>query len=253
MFNRIRFLTLMLLAAGAVAVLSQPASAQRGGGRRGGFGRMFRGGYHQVALATLPEVQENLKLTDEQKTSVDELNEAFNDARREARGDGDGGGGGGGRGGFGQLTDEQREALNKVNAEYLAKLNEGLEEAQRTRLQEIYVQANGTSLFAGFAPDEAVVAELKITDEQKEKLAEVSDDNRQVMRDSAGDLQDLSDEERDAEVADIIKEADDALLAVLTDEQREAFTKMQGEKIELDLSQLRGRFGRGGGRRGGGI
>src|SRR5262245_29267696 len=76
--------------------IAQVADAQQGQGRRGG-GRGFggRGGGFGVSSIQLaaesPEVQEALKLTDDQKTKVGEINDKLRDDRRELF---QGGGGG---------------------------------------------------------------------------------------------------------------------------------------------------------------
>jgi Spy/CpxP family protein refolding chaperone len=233
-----------------LAVCADSASAQ--GGRRGGgrgFGGFGFGGrsYHQIELATLSEVQENLKLTDDQKTKVSELNDEFREERRNQGFGGRGGGGGGGN------FEEMMAARAKMNADFAAKLNDALEEPQQKRIQEIYVQVNGTNTLT----EEPMAMALKLSDDQKEDLQVALDDQRQAMRDAFQDFQDMSDEERTAELAKLNKERDEALLAVLTDEQKSQFETMKGEKLEIDLEPLQqrgfggGRGGFGGGRRGG--
>lgn len=218
-----------------VAFVAESAQAQGGGRGRGGFGRRFGRTTHQIELAGLPEVQAELNLTDEQKTKVADLSDEFNEERR---GQGFGGGGGGAEG---------RAERAKLNADYAAKLNEALDEVQQKRIQEVYVQVNGAAVLM----DEPMVTALKITDEQQASLETALDDQRQAMRDAFQDMQDLSDEERTAKMDEINKARDEALLAVLTDEQKTEFEALKGEKLEIDMSQLRqfGRGGRGGGRR----
>jgi Spy/CpxP family protein refolding chaperone len=229
-----------ILAISLTAACCESASAQGRGGRggRGGFG-MFGRNIHQIDLATLPEVQEELALTDEQKTKVADLNDEFREERRALGGGG--GGGGGGRGGFSPEAMAERAALN---AEFASQLNEALEEAQQKRIGELYVQANGTAALS----DEAIVAALMLTDEQKEELDDVRQDNREAMQDAFDP--DASREEQMATMEELRKENDEALLAVLTDEQRKAWDEMKGETLEMDLSSLQRRGGRGG--RGGG-
>jgi hypothetical protein len=205
---------------------------------------MFGRTTHQITLAALPEVETDLKLTEEQKTKIATLSEEFDEERRGQFGRGGGGGGGGG------FSEEARAARAKMNADYAAKLNEALDEAQQKRIQEIYVQVNGASLLT----DDAIAAALAITDEQKEDLQTALEDQGQAMRDAFGDWQNLSDEERTAKMDELNKARDEALLAVLTDEQKTKFDSLKGEKLEIDMTQLRqfGRGGRGGGFGGGG-
>lgn len=230
------FLTLAL-AAIVLAAAADSANAQGGGGRgRGMRGFGFGGTTPQLTLAALPEVETALKLTDEQKTQIADLSDEFDDERRNAFG-----GGGGGGGGF---SEEARAARAKLNADFAAKLNALLEEPQQKRLQEIYIQVNGTPALL----DDAVVTALKISDEQKDKLNDALADQRQAMMDAMQDFRDMSPEERNEEMAELNKERDDALLAVLNDDQKSQFEAMKGEKIDIDMSQLRRGFGgRGGG------
>jgi hypothetical protein len=218
----------------AVLMVAHEAMAQRGGGR--GFGR--RGGFQtsRVQLATLPEVQTALNLTDEQKELVASLDEERSEARRGGRR------GGGGGGGFDfRAFMEERE---KQDAELAAKLSEKLEESQNDRLTEIYVQVNGTNSLA----DKQVQAKLEITEEQVGKLADAREENNEAMRDAFQDFADMSQEERQQTTDELREESNERLLAVLTDEQKSSFEALKGEELEIDMSQLRG--GRGGGRGG---
>ena len=73
-----------MCAAAVVAVVVEPVSAQRGGG--GGFGR-FRA-FSPATIATLDEVQTELKLSDEQKTQIATINEEMRDEMRDLFGGG---------------------------------------------------------------------------------------------------------------------------------------------------------------------
>jgi Spy/CpxP family protein refolding chaperone len=234
MTRRLARAAYLLAAIAVLAILADAASAQGGGRGRGGrgFGRGFRA-FHQVELATLPEVQADLKLTDEQKTKVVELSDAF---REERRGQGGRGGGGGG------FSPEAREAQAKLNADFAGKLNEVLDDAQDARILGIFAQVNGTSALT----DAAVAAALALSDDDQKKLAAVADEQRQAMRDSFQDSQDLSDDERMAKFDELNKARDAALLAALTDDQRAKFEALKGDKLEVDTSSLQGRGGRGG-------
>jgi Spy/CpxP family protein refolding chaperone len=250
MRRQIFTLACLLAVAALLAAAADSACAQGGGGRGGRGGRGFGFGgrgrtIHQIQIAQLPEVQANLKITDEQKTKIADLSDEFDDERR-----GQFGGGGGGGGGFGGgFSEEARAARAKMNADYAAKLNELLDEAQQKRLQEIYVQVNGTSLLTG---DDMIAGELKITDEQKGDLQTALEDQRQAMMDAFQGWQDMTNEERTAKIDELNKARDAALLAVLTDEQKQQFEDMKGEKLEIDMTQLQGGFGGRGGFGGGG-
>jgi hypothetical protein len=212
-----------------VLAITPLAEAQRGRGR-GFFGRAFT--VSKVNLASAEQNQAALKMSAEQKTKVTEIAEAYQTESRELRQDA-----GGDRAAI-------REDMQELNNETNEKLMAALDEAQQKRLGELYIQANGASLLT---TDEKLQESLKVTADQKAKLAEVSEANGEAMREAFQDFQDLSQEERREAFAKQRAEANEKLLAVLTEEQRGAFGKMQGEKMELDMTQLGGRgFGRGG-------
>jgi hypothetical protein len=202
-----------------LATFTQSAHAQRAG-----FIRLFRP-YHQVVLAQLDEVEAELKLTDEQQTKAVELNDTLNEERgalfQEAAGD----------------FDSIREDMATLNEEIAAEFNEALDETQKKRLQEIFVQANGAAALF----DEKVAAALELTEAQVEQLYE----NRSASRgDFQGiDWQSLSEEEVDAKVDELIAGQDEKYAAVLTGEQPAEFEKLQGEKIEIDLGNMPNPFG----------
>lgn len=199
------------------------------------MGRGFRA-IHQVELATLPEVEADLKLTDDQKTSVADLAESFRDERRGLRG--------GGGGGF---SEEAREAQAKLNADFATKLGEVLDDAQDARILGIFIQVNGTTALN----DAAVLAALALDADQQQQLRDVAREQRQAMFDAFRDMQDLSDEQQAAKRDELVKARDAATLAVLTDEQRTKLDELKGNALEVDASSLqRGRGGFGGGRRG---
>lgn len=202
---------------GALISLSAvPAHAQRGGG---GWGRMFQ--LPAVTLAQLDAVQKDLKLSDEQKQQVTELNEKLNEERRELF-----------QGGQGGDREQFREKWTKFNADATNSFNEILDDAQEKRAQEIFIQVNGPAVLV----QESVSEPLKITEEQKEHMQDVLAASRDEFMDAG--LRDMEREEAAKKIAELNAARDEKLLAVLTDEQREQFGKMQGEKIEVDLSKL---------------
>jgi hypothetical protein len=213
-------LTLRSASALAVAALLaslnvSPAHAQRGGG----WGRMFQ--LPAVTLAQLDAVQEELKLSDEQKKQVAELNEKLNEERQELFSGGPGGD-----------REQFREKWTKFNADAANSFNEILDDAQEQRAQEIFIQVNGPSVLV----QESVSEPLKISDEQQEQLQEVLAASREEFM-GAG-LRDMEREEATKKIAELSAGRDEKLLAVLNDDQRAQFEKMQGAKIEIDLSEL---------------
>ena len=191
------------------------AHAQRGGG----WGRMFQ--LPAVTLAQLDAVQEDLKLSDEQKKLVTELNEKLNKERQELF-----------QGGPGGDREQFMAKWTKFNADAANSFNDILDDAQEQRAQEIFIQVNGPSVLV----QESVSEPLKVSDEQQEQLQEVLAASREEFM-GAG-LRDMEREEAAKKMAELGASRDEKLLAVLNDDQRAQFEKMQGAKIEIDLSEL---------------
>ncbi len=242
------------------------AQGRRGGGR----------GVSRTALIMVDQVQEELEISDEQKTSLSELPGANRGRRgggerggergkrgggergerggdRGKRGGGERGerggrggggerggrggrGGGGERGGRGQQTAEQ--AQEEIDA-----LKEVLLPHQMTRLEEIYIQVLGATALR----DPMVMKALEITEEQTSEMQELQDEMREEMR----DLRDSTDPE---DMQDKLKEMTEELtkdtMALLTDDQSKKLEEMKGDKFELPEDAMpRGRGGRRGGNR----
>jgi Spy/CpxP family protein refolding chaperone len=194
-------------------VAALPANAQQGGG---GWGRVFQ--IPAVTLAQLKDVQEELKLTDEQKEEVAKLNDKLNEDRRELFQSGD--------------REQFREKWTKINSDASDAFEKLLDDDQAARAQEIYVQVNGPAVLA----DEKVAGKLELSDEQKEALRDVMAASRETFM-GAG-LRDMDREAAAAKIDELMASRDEKLLEVLTDDQRAQFEKMQGEAIEVDLSEL---------------
>lgn len=266
----------MLCGAALLVCFAAAAMAQEGGqgrGRGGGFGGF--GGASRLALLRIEAVQKELDLSADQIAAIQKLSEELRPMR--------GGGGGGGEGApprrrrnqgdnndarLGapaqwyfvqqdqprrQISDEDRarfreqaEARAKKEREELAKI---LKPDQLKRLNEIYLRVAGTAALN----DSEVAKQLEISDEQKEKLGKVREEamtsNREEMRElfQSGDREKIQ-----ARMAEIRKATDEKILAVLTDEQKKKFEDMKGKPFELPEGALRGAFGGGAGRRGGG-
>jgi hypothetical protein len=185
-------------------------------------------------LAALPEVETELKLTDDQKSKIKAISEQLvTDTRGLFGGGGD--------------PSETREKMEQLNKDASAKVDAVLDATQQKRMQQIEIQVNG----AGALNNPAVADQLKLTDDQKKQLAEARDANFQTIRDAMGDMGSMSREERQAKGAEMRKAADEKLLAVLTDQQKTEFEALKGAPLTIDLSQLRRGFGRGGGGGGG--
>ncbi|WP_437230575.1 Spy/CpxP family protein refolding chaperone [Planctomicrobium sp. SH661] len=252
---------LMLLAA-MPAFAQGPGGGPGRGGRGfgggpggGGFGGGFGGGGSPYRLLANPAVQEELSLTDEQKTKATALLESMREAQR-GNGPGEGN-----RENFRNLSEEQRrerfaamakefeERNAKVNAEFKPKFAEVLDEVQRERLQQISWQSQGIRALN----DPELATALGLSQEQKEKIAAVLTENRGPGfgggRGGNGGpgANPPSEQDREARRAEFQARAEklnaDAK-AVLTDAQKTEFANLLG--AEFDVSKLRGQGGPGG-------
>jgi Spy/CpxP family protein refolding chaperone len=215
--------TLVGLLALVALLIATPLMAQqrgRGFGRGGGFG------ITKAALLGNENVQKELEIVADQKEQIAAIVEEARQGRR------------GGRGGQ-DLSDEEREKLRKERADRATAIDKKIDAVlvaqQKTRLNEIYVQALGTMAFS--TPE--IAKELGIGEDLQEKIA---DARRQAFQDAA-----------DAGPEGFAKaraESEKAVLALLSADQKAKFGKMKGKPVSFDLTTI-GRGGRGG-RRGGG-
>lgn len=195
-------------------VVAETASAQGG---RGSFRRLF--GVAKAQLATLPEVQTELKMTDEQKSRVEEINDQLGEDRRSLWGTG-----------FGRFS-EIRGDLEKLNTEASVDVDKVLDESQRKRLQEISIQQNG----ARSLHEADVIAALKLSDEQQAKLKAAGEENSKAFEEAFSEGGRENWRERAGELAE---QSEKRLIGVLTDEQKTAFEAMKGTELAVDLSPI---------------
>jgi hypothetical protein len=223
-----------LLAVGLLLVSAVAEAQERGGRGRGGFG--FGGGGSLLMIVSNDAVQSELKLDDAKKAEVAKVAEEL---REQFRGGGRGQGGGGqGRGDFQARMQEQAKLAQE-------KLTSILSAEQMTRLKQIQYQVVGV---LGAAQNADLAAALSLDDATKSKLAALSDEQREAMRDLREAVQDGS-VQRDAmstEMEKVRKELEEKALALLSSEQKAKYTELVG--APFDVSALRGRGGFGGGR-----
>ena len=212
-FTAIAALALLLV------VAENSFAQQQGRGR--GFGRGFN--VSQPQLASLEQVQTELKVTAEQKSKITEANETLSSKRRELFQ--------GGNQGNQDNRADRREQLERATAEATEQVRAALDETQQKRLREIWIQVNGTAVL----DEEPISKELKITEQQRDQIAEA---RREAFEGALQNFRDLSAEERREKFQEARSEAEKKALAALTAEQRQQFEKMQGEKIEIDIRQL---------------
>ncbi|MFO0896303.1 MAG: hypothetical protein U0836_02640 [Pirellulales bacterium] len=236
--KRFQLVGLVALALVAVATVGE---AQEGGRRGGGRG-MFGGGGDLLTIVSNEAVQSELKLDDAKKAEVAKVVEEL---REQFRGGGRGQGGGGQGQGGGAEFQARRQEQAKQAAE---KLKAVVSEEQFKRLQQLQYQVIGV---LGAAQNADLAAALSLDDATKQKLAALSDEQREALRDLREAVRDGS-VQQDAvrtEMEKVRKELEEKAMALLTSEQKAKFTEVVG--APFDVSQLRGRgMGLGGGRGG---
>ena len=218
------FVPMMALALGAVlataAVAQAPQGAQRGFG-----GGLSRGSL--LGLLRLEQVQKELKLSEENVAKVTELREKLGAEMQEK---------------FTALREiddreQRRTKLTELSGESDRKAREQLREVlsreQIMRLYQIRMQVRGAlaSLNNHF-----VVRRLELTEEQQTKLSELQMETRNKTSEMRQDLREQSQEQRREAMHKLRQdrnEANEKALGLLTDEQKNRFEEMKGEKFEL--------------------
>ncbi len=224
------FCGLLVCATTAEVTYAQRGGAGGGGGRGGFGGQQTR---TRFELATLPEVQADLKLNDEQKKlAADQLAK-----QREKRaalvpaGGAGGGGGGGGGAGFAAMQAE----ITKINTELEAAFVAKLDDAQKSRMHGLIVQVNGAA--ALLDPD--IAKALDVNEEQLGKLKSANDANRTARREAMQGFQDMSPEQRTEATAKLTATESKSLMGLLTEAQVKKLETLKGAALTIDQTPLR--------------
>src|SRR5438874_8537260 len=158
-----RAITRLLPALALSALLAGAAGAQ-GFGRSGQGFRMGGG----AMLVMAPDVQKDLKLTDAQKAQVRGAIQKMQGAIQALFQQGPNG-----------SQEERMQAVQKLQAEQQKTIDGILNPDQRKRLREIQFQQQGGMALAN--PE--VANELKMTDDQKQKVGAILQQQQQAVRD----------------------------------------------------------------------
>ncbi len=218
----------MVFVLGGVLLASAAQAAEgRAGGARRGSRTMGRGSL--LGLLRSKQVQKELKLTEEQTGKVTEVSKKLMEEMRKQSA------------ALQEITDrEQRQAKrtelsNQLDRKAREQLRDVLSREQIMRLYQIRTQVRGVVATLG---NEFVARRLKLTDEQKKKVAEIAQSTQQKQRELYAGLRGADQEARGkamGKLRELRQKADQEALAVLTAEQKEGFKKMQGEKFELQM------------------
>jgi Spy/CpxP family protein refolding chaperone len=203
----------LVLAAVAAAVIVMPAAAQ---GRRG-----FGGFGGPGALLGIPNVQKEIKLTEEQLKKYEEFNKGNESKRQEMRE------------AFQNMDREKAQEIQKELAAATEKfIKDTLNADQSKRLKQISRQANGPNAFT----DEETAKELKLTDEQKDGIKKIVEDLGSQSKEAFTGA-DFQDQEAMAalrkKVQGMRTEATEKITKMLTADQKKTWKDLTGDKFDL--------------------
>jgi hypothetical protein len=219
-----RNLCKLTLTLALVALMASPALAQRQrpGGGRGGF-RLT-----PDMLLTNKSVQEELKLSKDTQEKLAAVAKKRGELFRNR-----------------DLSREDREKAMKEIGEQTKKIREGLTSAQQKRLKQISIQAQGLRAFS----DKDVQSALKLTDEQKTAIKDITEGIQKKVQEETKDLQGRERFTKGREIRQKLnKEAMGKIASKLTSDQKKTWKELVGKPFEIKFEG----FGRpGGGRRGG--
>jgi Spy/CpxP family protein refolding chaperone len=210
----------------------RPGFPPGGGFPGGGFG--FGGG-GPVGLLNSKLVKSEIKITEEQEVKLKDVTASIGEKAKEA---------------FAKYKDLPREEVRAKMAEVGAEVSKiaykelggVLKPEQVDRLKQIGVQVGGVSAYR--TPE--VEAALKLTDDQKAKIKETLDEYRKDQRELRDELGLTGfgpprDKEKAAEFekknAALVKEATDAIVGALKDEQKAAWKTLTGEPFDVKKFQ----------------
>ena len=199
-----------------LSVCSESVMGQQRGG--GGRGPQTRARYE---LATLTEVQAELKLNDDQKKLAKDLLAKQREKRQSFTQGGD--------------FQAMRAELAKMNAEFDAELMAKLDEKQNARMHGLIAQVNGASALL----DPAIAKALGVTDEQMKKLKATNDANMTARREAMAGLRDMTAEQRQEATAKLAEQESKLLLADVGDDLKKKLEDLKGTALTIDQAPLR--------------
>jgi hypothetical protein len=206
-----------ILTLGLVVLAASPAFAQRQPGGRG------QQPMTAARLLTIDKVQEELKLTDDQKAAITKVTDKYKDDIATARADRSDAG----RAKMTELRKAQSDDLTKA-------LPDILKPDQIKRENQLLVQAAREQ---AFTKDDVATA-LKLTDDQKKTIKDSADtlqkDIMELMQ-SAGQGADRAATFTKART--LRQEGLDKIVNGLTDEQKKTWKDLTGEKFEFPAPQ----------------
>ncbi len=216
-----------VLGAALLAAAAQAAEGRAAGARRRSGIMDWRASIS--FLLSQEQVQKELKLNEEQTGKVKQMVQKLREEMREQWTS------------LREITDQEKRSAkmaelgDQMNRKARTQLQDVISREQMRRLYQIRMQIRGPVYTLN---GKRSATRLKLTDEQRKKLAEIDKGLQQKVSEAIKGLRGLSQEERGkrfAELGKLRQKADQDALKLLTAEQKEAFEKMQGKKFELQM------------------
>jgi Spy/CpxP family protein refolding chaperone len=203
----------------AVTVLTMavliPAMAQPPAGRPGGpFGGRLGGPMLMVGLLRSPQVQQELKLTDQQRQQLEQLGEQWREKMRGLRD---------------LPPEERRQKVEGMRAEVEKQLATILNEQQMKRLKQIALQVEG---YAALERPE-IADQVGLTKEQRQKIRDIlrqaDEKRREAFQQGQGDRQAAFQRMRE-----IRQWVDGEIEKLLTAEQKKKWQELVGAPFKFE-------------------
>jgi len=210
-----RSLCKLTLTVALVALMASPALAQRQRPPRGG------GGGFRANLLLNKSVQEELKLSTDQKTKLEgiqkKMREAFTGGRDLSR----------------EERQEKMQKVMKETGEETKKVRDSLSSEQQKRLKQIETQQMGIRAFS----DKDVQKALDLKDEQKTAIKEIMDDTQKKIQEETKDLGRGDFQKRREIFQKLNKEALGKIASKLTKEQKTTWKELTGKPFEIKFER----------------
>jgi Spy/CpxP family protein refolding chaperone len=192
-----------------------PAMAQPPAGRPGGpFGGRFGGPMLMLGLLRNQQVQQELKLTDQQKQQLEQLGEQWREKMRGLRD---------------LPPEERRQKVEGMRAEVEKQLATTLNEQQMKRLKQIALQVEG---YAALERPE-VAEQVGLTKEQRQKIRDIlrqaNEKRREAFQQGQGDRQAAFQRMRE-----IRQWVDGEIEKLLTAEQKKKWQELVGAPFKFE-------------------
>ena len=199
-----------ILTVGLILLAAAPAFAQP---QRGQFGRA-RGA---AELLAIDKVQDELKLTDDEKAAITKITDKYKDDIASARQNMD-------RQNMADLRKQENDDLEKAVPDIL-------KPDQLKRFKQLEVQAAG---FQAFTKDDVGTA-LKLTDDQKKAIKDSSDELTKDIMDLMQNAGQDPDKRREAftKATTMRQDAMDKVVNGLSDDQKKTWKDLTGDKFDF--------------------